>query len=161
MRKEKTADRSYSRERMNRELPSECPEDIRDVLVRLDHLLERQNSDLIDEKGFNWGSRTICSSTARFTAYHLDGNVAGFYFDENPGATLGREFNRGHDFCVTDDWVVDYWARFVHNTARDLPEHPTVLHREHDSDLIETFYGADDYWRVRAPEAFETVPEQR
>lgn len=142
-------------------LPDNCPESIVGPLLSLDDIIERRyDPNVVDENGFNWGSQRICSVTARYLAYQLDGEVAGYFFDENPRATLGREQCRGHDFCLTSNWVLDYWGGVFASIPRDLPEHPLVLHRTDDHDLIEHYYGQEQYWNIRPITSFDNTPSE-
>ena len=51
-----------------------------------------------------------CTNTAAYLADKLNGEVYGYYMEDNPTAWVARD-EGGHDFALIDDrWLVDFWA---------------------------------------------------
>lgn len=70
---------------------------------------------------YDYLSVTQCTSSAMLLAHRFGGQVFGypldlFNVDENKNL-LGCH-SGGHDFCVVDNLLIDYWAKYVDNPKR-------------------------------------------
>lgn len=62
-------------------------------------------------------SVTQCTAGAMLIADKFEGRVYGYPLDINDPSNkdIIGYMSMGHDFCIVDDYLVDYWAHFVHD----------------------------------------------
>lgn len=82
-----------------------------------------------------------CTNSARLLQQRLGlGIVMGYFHADNPSAVIGKD-EGGHDFLVTPDHIIDFWAA-------DTYGHPSVLHRIKDYATVRELYGHPDTWKI-------------
>ena len=60
-------------------------------------------------------SVTRCTSSAMLIALKFGGSVFGYEVDqEHPKTIIGFDCG-GHDFCIVENFIVDYWAKYVND----------------------------------------------
>ncbi len=95
------------------------------------------------------GRVSTCTNTAVYLAERLDGDVYGYYIEDNPTAKMG-EAEGGHDFSIIDErWLLDFWAQDVYQLPwlYDL-EDPK------DAEAVKALYGFHESWTKMPPEDF-------
>lgn len=95
---------------------------------------------------------TMCTSSAMLVAVKFGGMVYGYeiYCEKFKSILEPHEIENligymdgGHDFCVIDNMIIDYWAKYV-----DKPEQRIIIDLMDDADLLyfQTHYLPQNYW---------------
>ena len=112
----------------------------KDIRRVIDEMNKRGDPDMEDWQGWSW-----CDTTAWYIAEAFDGELYGYFVEDNPDAELPLKarYYEGHDFAIVGHYLVDWWAK-----AMACISDRDILDLADPTDTAETLrlYGPPERW---------------